>query len=272
MPIKSPCSNSIDFDVLLPNGLIFNLNLNKDSTLEEIRQKIWQEAIHVSKIDPCLSLRNSINDYILASVTSEAVVQEFYDYSKRISDLKLFQYFFQLIETSGNIEEKLYNAELSKAVGLNVTEMNKLSNQELIEYRRDLLKEIVLNHEKNKNIIENIYSPNLQMNPTTLDFSLRSRLNMIKLEEPDNTTIDVCIIVKETDRIEIKFDFNVPLNYTPTDLISLMIVKKLENSNNSHEQIQNVVQKYRDSYVLEICGCDEIIFGSEHKIGSYKVK
>ncbi|RMZ95184.1 phosphatidylinositol 4-5-bisphosphate 3-kinase catalytic subunit alpha isoform [Brachionus plicatilis] len=273
MPMISTnsCPNSINLDILLPNGLLLNLQLKISLTLEEIRQQVWQEASKISKIDPCLSLRNSIKDYIFTSVTREAVVQEFYDYTKRLCDLKLFQYFFQLVETSGNIEEKLYNSELSKAVGLYVTELDKISNEELVEFRQELFKEVLLGHQENKSMIQNFYSPNLEINPSMLDFSLGTRINMIQLEEFDQATVDMCILVTETDRHETKYHLNVPLNYSPSDLISLMIVKKMEKSEHSDELIQGIVEKYKDSYVLQICGCDEIIFGSEHKIGSYKV-
>lgn len=274
MPIISSntSANLISLDILLPNGLMLNLDIKNDLTLEEVRHKVWLEASKLSQIDSCLNMKNSIKDYIFTSVTREAVVQEFYDYSKRLSDLKLFQYFFQLVETSGNIEEKLYNAELSKAVGLCVTELEKIKNQELLEFRKELFKEVVLNHQENKNVIENIYSPNLELNPAMLDFSISSRIGMIKIDELDNSTIDVSIMVNETDRDETKYTFTVPLSYTASDLISLMIVKKLEKSNHSNQLIQNVVEKYKDSYVLEVCGCEEIIFGCEHKIGSYKVR
>lgn len=274
MPIINPntCAKLISLDILLPNGLLLNLDIKDDCTLEEVRHKVWLEASKLSKIDSCLSLKSSIKDYIFTSVSMEAIVQEFYDYSKRLSDLKLFQYFFQIVETSGNIEEKLYNAQLSKAVGLCVTELDKIKNQELLEFRIELFKEVALNHQENKNMIENIYSPNLEMNPAVLDFSISSRIGMIKIEELENSKIDVSIIVNETDQDETKYTLSVPLSYTASDLISLMIIKKLEKSNHSNQLIQSVVEKYKDSYVLEICGCDEIIFGSEHKIGSYKVR
>ncbi|CAF0737287.1 unnamed protein product [Brachionus calyciflorus] len=275
MPFLGPFSqlpSIVNIDFLLPNGLILNLDFKKESVLEEIRHKVLEEASKFASIDSSLSLKHKPNDYIFTSISQEAVKHEFYDYSKRLCDLKLFFTFFQLVEANGNLEEKLYNSDLSKAIGLYVNELDKINDEELVDYRIGLLKEIKSNFENNLNnhesLIKCIYSPNLEIDPNLLDFNqINSKLDRIELNDKK---INICIFVNETGLEETSYSLSVPLCLTPSDLIAHIITLKMENLNHRKEQIEKIVESYKDSYVLNVCGCDEVLYGSENKICSYK--
>ena len=108
----TPIPFTVNIDFLLPNGLFLNLDFKRDSTLEDIRQKVWDETCKYSLIDQSLCLKQSVKDYILTSVSQEAVKHEFHDYSKRFSDLKLF-YKCQIIVS--NMLQRLYCQKLTKS-------------------------------------------------------------------------------------------------------------------------------------------------------------
>lgn len=77
----------------------------------EVRQRVWQEA---KKYPTLIDQLKSADNYVFVSVTQEAKTIEYFDYNKRICDLKLFYTFFKLVEAHGNIEEKTINSNLSK--------------------------------------------------------------------------------------------------------------------------------------------------------------
>lgn len=271
----------VNLDVLLPNGLIINLELSRETSLNEIREKVWQEASKFSSISSSLKLKDSINDYIFTSVSQEAKKIEYYDYTKRLCDLKLFCLFFKLIEVSGNLEEKTFNSDLSKAVGLYISEIEQINDEEIIDFRLSLFKQTrqSLNSDSSSrdsdeettltSYIECIYSPYLEIDPSLLDISfVNSKMNLINFNE---SKIEINIHINELDQPEMTYHIQIPLSFTPTDIISYIIKTKLKNMNQSEEQINSIVEKYKDTYMLSVCGCDEIFFGSKHKIGSYKV-
>ena len=67
------------------------------------------------------------------------------------------------------------------------------------------------------------------------------------------------------------YKLDVEQSNTPSDIIVKVIHAKLSKTNNNHEQINEIVKCYKDSYLLCVCGCDEILYGYKNPIGSYKV-
>jgi hypothetical protein len=63
----------------------------------------------------CVDVKlKQMDSYLLVSVGQEAKLVEYYDYSKRLCDLKLFYTFFKIIEIEGDLQEKTFNSDLSK--------------------------------------------------------------------------------------------------------------------------------------------------------------
>lgn len=106
--------NSIGCDFLLPNGLVITLEFARETSLEEVRERVWSEA---KKLRPvAANLLNKLKppeNYLLVSVTHDAKPVEYFDYSKRLCDLKLFYTFFKVVEIQGNLQEKTYYSCLS---------------------------------------------------------------------------------------------------------------------------------------------------------------
>lgn len=239
--------------------------------MNELRNLIWQEA----KSYPYYENLKQSDNYVFVSVTQEAKSTEYYDYSKRICDLKLFHLFFKLVEIEGDLEEKLIDSDIGKTIGLYVNEIEQIKDNELIEFRFELFKLIKTTLSNQKTLIESVYTPYLEIDPSFLEVSLNSTLNSFNLFSFSNIEnepkIQMDIFVIETNQPEAVYNINVPFSWTPEAIIIEIIKVKLKKLGQSEEQIKEIIKRYKDSYLLNICGCDEIIFGNVNKISSYKV-
>jgi hypothetical protein len=236
---------------------------------------IWLEA----KNYPYYENLKQPDSYVFISVTQEAKLTEYYDYSKRICDLKLFHLFFKLIEIQGNLEEKLINSDISKSIGLYVNEIESIKDIELIEFRLELFRllKLTLNNDQKSSasLVESIYRPYLDIDPSFLELSVSNTLNysfnFFSFTNIENEPkIEINIYVTETNQPETVYKLNVSLSLTPEAIIIEVIKSKLKTLGQTDEQIIEIVKKYKDSYFLNVCGCDEIIYGSENKINTYK--
>uniref|UniRef100_A0A8C9WA18 Phosphatidylinositol 3-kinase catalytic subunit type 3 n=1 Tax=Scleropages formosus TaxID=113540 RepID=A0A8C9WA18_SCLFO len=81
-------------DCLLPNGMILTLECLREATLITIKHELFKEA----RKHPLHHLLQEETSYIFVSVTQEAEREEFYDETRRLCDLRLFQPFLKVIE------------------------------------------------------------------------------------------------------------------------------------------------------------------------------
>ena len=100
--------SQIDVDCLLPTGIIVCMRCNRDATLQSIKTDLWKEA----KKQPLFHLLSDLSSYIFVSITQDAEREEFYDETRRLCDLRLFQPMLKLVEPKGNREEKMLNSEI----------------------------------------------------------------------------------------------------------------------------------------------------------------
>uniref|UniRef100_A0A3Q4I102 PI3K-ABD domain-containing protein n=1 Tax=Neolamprologus brichardi TaxID=32507 RepID=A0A3Q4I102_NEOBR len=98
-------------DCLLPNGMILTLECLREATLITIKHELFKEA----RKYPLHHLLQEETSYIFVSVTQEAEREEFYDETRRLCDLRLFQPFLKVIEPVGNREEKILNREIGES-------------------------------------------------------------------------------------------------------------------------------------------------------------
>lgn len=99
---------SILVDCLLPNGMLLTLECLREATLITVKHELFKEA----RKYPLYHLLQEESSYIFVSVTQEAEREEFYDETRRLCDLRLFQAFLKVIEPVGNREEKILNREI----------------------------------------------------------------------------------------------------------------------------------------------------------------
>ena len=276
----------VDIDFLLPNGFCLTLNIDKyklttlfwlvwlcliqlhywrELTLNEIRCRLYEEATSQFGI--------SFNQkHAFSSVNDEANLVEFYDFEKKLVELPLFSEFpfFRLVQAEcEDLDEKLLSIELSNACGLGIDEIEALHDEELIEYRMELLKvvrsrlvdEIDLNaRQTNSAAFHAIYAPNLEIDSTQLKLVLNSQLNESLVRKSFVSKLISVKIFQTDNKMEAR-NFSVPIVYTPDQVIAyfLRLVKR------------EALDDKRQNMVLHICGCDEILYGSCHKLTQYKV-
>ncbi|XP_029436301.1 phosphatidylinositol 4,5-bisphosphate 3-kinase catalytic subunit alpha isoform-like isoform X5 [Rhinatrema bivittatum] len=97
-------------DCCIPNGMIVTLECLREATLLGIKHNLFKEA----RKYPLFHLLQDESSYIFVGVTQEAEREEFYDETRRLCDLRLFQPILKVIEPVGNREEKI----LSREIGL----------------------------------------------------------------------------------------------------------------------------------------------------------
>uniref|UniRef100_A0A672KNV5 Phosphatidylinositol-4,5-bisphosphate 3-kinase catalytic subunit alpha n=1 Tax=Sinocyclocheilus grahami TaxID=75366 RepID=A0A672KNV5_SINGR len=122
-------------DCLLPNGMILTLECLREATLITIKHELFKEA----RKYPLHHLLQEETSYIFVSVTQEAEREEFYDETRRLCDLRLFQPFLKVIEPVGNREEKILNREIGFAIGMPVCEFDLVKDPEVQDFRRNIL-------------------------------------------------------------------------------------------------------------------------------------
>uniref|UniRef100_A0A8C6T651 Phosphatidylinositol-4,5-bisphosphate 3-kinase catalytic subunit alpha n=1 Tax=Neogobius melanostomus TaxID=47308 RepID=A0A8C6T651_9GOBI len=122
-------------DCLLPNGMILTLECLREATLITIKHELFKEA----RKYPLHQLLQEETSYIFVSVTQEAEREEFYDETRRLCDLRLFQPFLKVIEPVGNREEKILNREIGFAIGMPVIEFELVKDSEVQDFRRNIL-------------------------------------------------------------------------------------------------------------------------------------
>ena len=104
--------SQIDVDCLLPTGIIVCIRCNRDAALESIKADLWREA----KKYPLFYLLSDATSYIFVSITQDAEREEFYDETRRLCDLRLFQPILKVVEPKGNKEEKMLNSDIGRFV------------------------------------------------------------------------------------------------------------------------------------------------------------
>ena len=130
--------NLISLDCLLPNGVIVPIDSYRESQLEHIKADLWRTA----RDYPLFHILQDVNSYIFVSVTQDGETEEFYDESRRLCDLRLFQPFLKLVEPKGNKEEKMLNYDIGIAIGIPIHEFDETVHgvdSEVFEFRRSVL-------------------------------------------------------------------------------------------------------------------------------------
>ena len=267
---------TIDLDCLLPSGILITVQCSRETTLNEVKLKVWEENRKYKFVNE--DHFKSIENYIFVSVSQEAKLIEYYDNDRRICDLKLFYAAFKLLEVQGDLVEKAFNSNLSKAIGLHLNEIEQNSDLEIVEFRLQLLRilhAVLLQQNKInssqsfKALIDCVYPPYLEIDPSLLDTSVLHTANSLDCFSFTNkkrnakNAVEINVHVSETDQPEQTFSLAIPLSYTPIDVVISVIKEKLFlMKKHSNEQIEEIVKVYKDSYILNVCGCHEIFNGN----------
>lgn len=107
-------------DILLPNGLLITMPCKREDTLEAVKRQLWNTIKMTTAKYFHIGDQSS---FIFSAITLDAKLEEFYEESRRLCDLRLFDLMLKLIEPEGNKEEKRISSMIDLAVGKKINEL-----------------------------------------------------------------------------------------------------------------------------------------------------
>ncbi|KAM4659856.1 phosphatidylinositol 4,5-bisphosphate 3-kinase catalytic subunit alpha isoform 3-T17 [Amazona ochrocephala] len=249
-------------ECLLPNGMIVTLECLREATLLTIKHELFKEA----RKYPLYQLLQDESSYIFVSVTQEAEREEFFDETRRLCDLRLFQPFLKVIEPVGNREEKILNREIGFAIGMPVCEFDMVKDPEVQDFRRNILnvcKEAVDLRDANAPHSRALYvcPPNVESSPE-LPKHIYNKLDKGQI-------IVVIWVIVSPNNDKQKYTLKINHDCVPEQVIAEAIRKKTRSMLLSSEQLKLCVLEYQGKYILKVCGCDEYLL-EKYPLSQYK--
>lgn len=246
-------------DCLLPNGVIVPLRCPRESPLETLKTALWREAVNY----PLHHLLQDAASYIFVSITQDAEREEFYDESRRLCDLRLFQPILKVVEPAGNKEEKMLNYEIGIALGLPVHELDEMmkNSPEVLEFRKNIMavcKSAVEERDRDGKRSQALYNfPPEIAGTDVLPKSLQEKLD-------NGKTIVISIWQLSANCEKQKYTVAVDYRSPPLTVIREAIFKTLRNSADySHEEDKRrVVNQFQDQYLLKVAGSGQYFLES----------
>ncbi|KAJ8319750.1 hypothetical protein KUTeg_001337, partial [Tegillarca granosa] len=240
--------SQVQVDCLLPNGILIQLCVNRDETLERIKSDLWYEA----RKFPLFNLLLDPASYIFVSITQDAEREEFYDETKRLCDLRLFQPILKVVEPIGNREEKMLNYEIGLTISIPVNEFNEMKDLEVVTFRRNILE--VCKEAVNERELKGASSLAMYAYPPDVE---------------SNDFVVVCIWVVSDDGSRNKFSVKILHSSCPSDVIAETIRRRSRIMGITKEHAERCIEEYGHTYALKVCGCDQFLL-QECPISQYK--
>uniref|UniRef100_A0A3Q2FNV0 phosphatidylinositol-4,5-bisphosphate 3-kinase n=1 Tax=Cyprinodon variegatus TaxID=28743 RepID=A0A3Q2FNV0_CYPVA len=229
---------SILVDCLLPNGMILTLECLREATLVTVKHELFKEA----RKYPLYHLLQEESSYIFVSVTQEAEREEFYDETRRLCDLRLFQAFLKVIEPVGNREEKILNREIGFAIGMPICEFDLVKDSEVQDFRRNILnvcKEAVDLRDSNGS-----HSRALYVYPPNVESSAELPRHIYNKLDKGQIIVVIWVIVSPSNDKQ-KYTLKINHDCVPEQVIAEAIRKKTRSMLLTQEQLKMCVQEYQ---------------------------
>ena len=240
-------------DIMLPNGIFMSVETTRECGLLDLKSKVWLLA----QEQPLFDLLLDQNSYIFVGVTKDAKCEEFYDEHRRLCDLHLFQPIMKLIEPKGNREEMILNQNITQAIGLPVSDFDRIKNLEVEEFRRNI-SGLCKNWVMQRNDLDDPHLIIFQSFPPRLESSARLPLHTAENLLSENTIV-VRIWTVQRNSFQTHTSVKVPYDAMPNNLIREVMKKKsmavIQPDGLSSENLPK-------HYVLKICGVHEYLVGN----------
>ena len=259
---------SITVDCLLPNGVIIPLNCYRNALLETIKSKLWREAASY----PLFNILKDPDSYKFVSITQDAEREEFYDESRRLCDLRLFQPVLKVVEPEGNKEEKIANSKISQCLGVSASgpklhEFDDMKDPEVVEFRRSIFS-FVQKCFNDRNV-NGLVSQALYQYPPEVENSSVLPPNFVSKLEKGYIRIAVWSLSNQLEKQ--KYTVAVQPTSTPSEIIRETIYKKIRSWDRykTQEEKMQAVEEHQSAYVLKVAGSDQHLL-KECPISQYK--
>ncbi|KAL5015314.1 hypothetical protein ScPMuIL_009584 [Solemya velum] len=254
----------IDVDCLFPTGIILILRCNRDATLETIKVQLWHEA----KKYPLFQKLKDAASYIFVSITQDAEHEEFFDETRRLCDLRLFQPILRVLEPKGNREEKMLNYEIGMIIGFPINEFNEMNDLELMTFRRNILKVCQESVKAREN--RSIHSLALYVFPPDLESNVALPPHLLeKLANKKDKSIIIGVWIVSEDGSRTRYGVKVSYMAMPVDVIAETIRRRSSTMGITKESADRCIEEYCHLYALKVCGGDQFLL-EEAPLSQYK--
>ncbi|RZF40704.1 hypothetical protein LSTR_LSTR007995 [Laodelphax striatellus] len=242
---------TIELSCLMPNGVIIPLEANRNATLHEIKEDLFDEA---SKY-PLHGTLHDASSYVFSCINSMAETEELLDENRRLSDVKPFVAVLRVVERKGDKAERVLNVQISHLIGKGLHEFDSLKNSE-VNYFRGKMKNLadeMARGRQNKSWLQRLY---YQFPPRITDSSKPMPKAIFSRLKEGHFVMNV-----KFENSETKFTFNVDHTFTPTQLLMLILNKRsMMTMNQKNESVRD--------FVLKASGREEYLVG-EYPIISF---
>nr|CAB3264879.1 phosphatidylinositol 4,5-bisphosphate 3-kinase catalytic subunit beta isoform-like [Phallusia mammillata] len=183
-------SVNVSVDFLLPTGIYIPLDVPRNDTIKQVKQLLWEEAIH----HPLFNQLQNQDSYTFVYITSTGIQEEITDERRHLSEFDLIHELpvLKLIQSQGNIEEKRIIHEIHQLAGIkNENDLNVDAESRAFrkEMREEAIKVSIRRSSLHwKVLLENHYPPTIiphlnEKTHTRRDYGLIQ----LKYENTDNS-------------------------------------------------------------------------------------
>ncbi|KAH0946844.1 hypothetical protein HN011_008570 [Eciton burchellii] len=234
----------VELTCLMPNGVVIPFEINRNITLDQIKEDLWDEA---SKY-PLHGTLKDAPSYVFSFINSNAEIEELRDETRRLCDIKPFCSVLKVIEREGIKSDRNLDSQIGLLIGKGLHEFAALKNSEVNDFRwkmRLLGDEVALARQKN-----------CWIDKVRYQFPSRITLSSIIPKNVENRLKDGNIVlVTKFEKSETTFTFVISHSTTPPELLEIILNKRANTLNTRGEQ--------PNDFMLKICGQEEYLIGDK---------
>lgn len=216
---KTACS-LVNVDCLLPTGVLVPIQVRIESTLGEIKAKLWREASSF----PLYNFLKESTSYVFVCVNLQGKTEELVDENRQLIEARPFRPLLKLIERIGDREEKLQMSKIGNLLGKNLDEYEQMQNAEVDEFR-SRYRVIVEGISRERSILDwesramYAYPPDVDTEGTAPDFVEKNLM-------PNRRFLVNVAIRNNKASIKDLHAFNVSADALPDELLTLVLRKR----------------------------------------------
>lgn len=234
----------VELTCLMPNGVVIPFEINRNITLDQIKEDLWDEA---SKY-PLHGTLKDAPSYVFSCINSNAEIEELRDETRRLCDIRPFCSVLKVIEREGIKSDRNLDSQIGLLIGKGLHEFAALKNSEVNDFRwkmRLLGDDVALGRQK-KSWTEKVHYqfPSRIAPAVTVPKNIETRLKDGNI-----------VLVTKFENSETAFTFQISHTTTPPELLEIILNKRANTLNTRGEQ--------PNDFTLKICGQEEYLIGDK---------